>query len=464
MTLNRRAFLKTTALAGAGLSMPRQAHAAGYGDLVRDHNGLLDLPAGFSYVVIDSRGEVMDDGYKVPGKPSGMSCFEDANGNWILVRNHELDETDALLGPYEQGQSAPDAAYDENALGGASRVVISPRDLSIVSRNMVLLGTAQNGGGGPSPWGWLSCENSVSTDHGFVFLCNPQATTTGEPETISDCGRFKHGGAAVDGQNRIYLAEDRAQGCFYRMTPQDSSNPFSGALEALAIVDESGLDTGATLGMGDVVAVEWVSIAEPAPSTDSVRTESQSKGAALFNRGGGVWADGDSIWFSASGGGPVGAGQVFRLRVSENNLECVLASTNTWVLDMPDSLTVAPWGEVFFCEDGTADQYIRGIDNEGLLFDFASNQASTGAMAGACFSPDGSVLFVNLQKDHLTLAIEGPFPYEGSSPDTADDSVSPKQSGSGCGCRSSRDLQSGAAALAAAGAVLARRPRPDKGG
>ena len=30
-------------------------------------------------------------------------------------------------------------------------------------------------------------------------------------------------------------------------------------------------------------------------------------------------------------------------------------------------------------------------------------------LAGSCFSPDGSVLFVNMQGDGLTLAITGPW-------------------------------------------------------
>jgi len=195
-----------------------------------------------------------------------------------------------------------------------------------------------------------------------------------------------------------------------------------------------------------------------------VRVEAQSKGAAIFNRGGGAWAHEDSIWFCSTEGGPVGAGQVFRLRVSENNLECVLASTNTWALDMPDSITVAPWGEVFFCEDGTADQYIRGIDKDGLLFEFALNQASTGPLAGACFSPDGSVLFVNLTKDHMTIAIEGPFPYEGSNHDTGDDSNSGNQPDSACGCTSNASGQQGVALTAAVVAAVVRRANPHKGG
>ncbi len=175
MALNRRAFLKTALGAPAALALPRTARAEGYGSLETDPEEILDLPPGFSYVILDRRDEVMDDGYKVPGKPDGMACFLDADGRYVLMRNHELDDTDLLLSPYPDGVSAPDEAYDPAALGGVSRMVIDPYDLSIVWRNMVLVGTMSNCAGGPSPWGWLSCEADVSSSHGYVFLCDPTA-------------------------------------------------------------------------------------------------------------------------------------------------------------------------------------------------------------------------------------------------------------------------------------------------
>ena len=33
----------------------------------------------------------------------------------------------------------------------------------------------------------------------------------------------------------------------------------------------------------------------------------------------------------------------------------------------------------------------------------------SGGFAGACFSPDGSTLFANLQSPGITVAISGPF-------------------------------------------------------
>ena len=86
MDINRRRFNQyVVALAFGGLSKNIQAfqnntkntfsNALGYGDLISDPNGLLDLPKGFSYSVISSLGETMDDGLPVPDRADGMGCF-----------------------------------------------------------------------------------------------------------------------------------------------------------------------------------------------------------------------------------------------------------------------------------------------------------------------------------------------------------------------------------------------------
>ena len=43
--------------------------------LAEDPAGLLDLPPGFSYSIVSSAGEVMDDGYFAPESFDGMACF-----------------------------------------------------------------------------------------------------------------------------------------------------------------------------------------------------------------------------------------------------------------------------------------------------------------------------------------------------------------------------------------------------
>ncbi len=69
------------------------------------------------------------------------------------------------------------------------------------------------------------------------------------------------------------------------------------------------------------------------------------------------------------------------------------------------------------CEDGEGEQYLRGLTPEGAIFDLGRNVLNEAEFAGACFSPDGRVLFVNIMGSTLdsgpeqgrTLAIRGPW-------------------------------------------------------
>ena len=70
---------------------------------------------------------------------------------------------------------------------------------------------------------------------------------------------------------------------------------------------------------------------------------------------------------------------------------------------------MAPWGDLILCEDGGGEQFLVGITPEGKFFKLARNAKSNSEFAGACFSPDGSTLFVNIQHQGLTLAITGPW-------------------------------------------------------
>ena len=68
------------------------------------------------------------------------------------------------------GQPVPAEAYDPEGTGGVTRVVLDAKSLELVSSNLVLAGTYWNCAGGLSPWGWLSCEETLSTGHGYVFV------------------------------------------------------------------------------------------------------------------------------------------------------------------------------------------------------------------------------------------------------------------------------------------------------
>ena len=77
-----------------------EVQSKGYGPLLDDPAGILNLPKGFSYQVISRKGDLMDDGFYVPGAADGMASFADPSGNIILVRNHELSPGDTKNGPF----------------------------------------------------------------------------------------------------------------------------------------------------------------------------------------------------------------------------------------------------------------------------------------------------------------------------------------------------------------------------
>jgi secreted PhoX family phosphatase len=72
-------------------------------------------------------------------------------------------------------------------------------------------------------------------------------------------------------------------------------------------------------------------------------------------------------------------------------------------------VTVAPWGDLIICEDADAICRIVGITPRGEYYVIGSNTKRSRELCGACFSPDGTTLFVNVQNPGYTLAITGPW-------------------------------------------------------
>ncbi|MEX1241945.1 MAG: alkaline phosphatase PhoX, partial [Cyclobacteriaceae bacterium] len=98
---SRRNFIKVSGMATLGfmglhqwIKSPAQAAtfasaAPGYGPLLPDPAGIINLPKGFTYKIISKKGDLMDDGLFLPGAPDGMATFAGKNGRVIVVRNHE---------------------------------------------------------------------------------------------------------------------------------------------------------------------------------------------------------------------------------------------------------------------------------------------------------------------------------------------------------------------------------------
>ncbi|MDQ8193986.1 DUF839 domain-containing protein [Coraliomargarita sp. SDUM461004] len=150
---------------------------------------------------------------------------------------------------------------------------------------------------------------------------------------------------------------------------------------------------------------------------DDLRYQGYKKGAA---RGESMWyADGE-VYFACTNGGAKELGQIFRYTPSQyegtpleleapSHIELFIESNDQTLLKNCDNLTIANNGALFICGDADDTCKIVGITPEGKLFEFARNAYTDSEPTGACFSLDGKTMFVNIQKNGMTLAITGPW-------------------------------------------------------
>ncbi|MCB2082996.1 MAG: DUF839 domain-containing protein [Sphingomonadaceae bacterium] len=440
ITPDRRQFLAGTAASFAALvasgcsvdpAISRAALASGYGPLVPDPKGLLDLPVGFSYKVVSALGDAMDDGGTVPDRADGMGCFDLGNGKIALVRNHELS-------PEHDNGGASGPAFDTVArslvplAGGTTTIVLDAKTLKVEKQYRSLAGTIRNCAGGITPWGsWLTCEENtaradgkINKDHGWVFEVPAAAGKQVQPVPLKAMGRFNHEAACVDPVTGIvYLTEDRNESLLYRFIPKVKGKLAEGGkLEALALVDstrDSRNWDAVTIATGAGHAVRWIAMDDVEAPEDDLRQRGAALGALVFARGEGIWMGEGEMYFACTSGGAAKLGQIFRLKVPQGDapdmLDLFYESTSPDQFNYGDNLTIAPDGHLVVCEDqytDTVSNHLRGVTPDGVAYPLALLRTQT-EPAGACFSPDGKVLFVNAYSPTATLAITGPWPWIG---------------------------------------------------
>jgi uncharacterized protein len=218
--LNRRDFLKvggmstvaltlgTTGLLslnGASEAMAGSRNTSGgfggYGPLVKDPNGILDLPRGFQYKIISKTGDPMPNGDLVPAMLDGMAAYKGEKNTTILVRNHE----NGTNSQYPVNGKNP---WSKGAAGGTTALVVTP-DRQVIDEYVTNSGTIRNCAGGASTWGtWLTCEETRDLGHGFVFEVNPLEPENDMSKTpIRDMGYFSHEACACIVLHRMIAAK-----------------------------------------------------------------------------------------------------------------------------------------------------------------------------------------------------------------------------------------------------------------
>ncbi|GAA2478044.1 PhoX family protein [Streptomyces thermolineatus] len=489
MPLSRRELVRGSAIAGAGIALagsvevlatapgalaadppPETAGAPdggdghggpdggsdprlGHGPLLDDPEGVLALPAGFSYRVLTRAGVTrLESGEPTPGRHDGTAAFEGPRGSVLLVNNHELG------GPRSRWEHpvplAEDLVYDPAASGGCTVVEVS-RDGREVRERVGIAGTSTNCAGGATPWGtWLTCEetedragtNGMTKDHGYVFEVDPLDPRANRfPKPLKALGRYAHEAVVVDpSRGHLYLTEDASKpnGLLYRWDPPAGFRHGRGRLATLA--DDAGrlrafrcFDSGGRFvddlsradRAGTVYGVDWVDVPDRDAREVPVRKQFTGDEVTRARKLEGMWwGDGGvyvvSSYARAESPGTPHDGQVwfYDPRRRTLTLKVLLGSGAGEGLDGPDNITVSPHGGLVLAEDGDGAQHLFGALADGRTYPIARNQVNIGTaeepryseFAGVAFSPDGRTLFANIQQPGLLLAVTGPWRRRGA--------------------------------------------------
>ncbi|MFF9915262.1 alkaline phosphatase PhoX [Streptomyces sp. NPDC013457] len=451
MSATRRQILSRTGASVAGIAFAgsftelfagtsaARGHS-GYGPLVPDPDGLLDLPEGFRYTVLSREGDLLRSGEgPVPSNFDGMSAFAGRRGRVHLVRNHENRATGRIGVPTVAGLT-----YDPAGKGGCTALTLDGRG-NVLGERVAIAGTAVNCAGGPTPWGtWLTCEetedragtNGYTKDHGFIFEVDGADPHRTGAVPLTAMGRFQHEAIAVDPHSGIvYETEDafeRPFGLFYRFLPEvpmggHGSLRAGGELQAMRVPGVPDLsviqETGASFER-----VEWVPVPDPLAVETAIRHQDFGpKGITHAQKLEGCYWGGRSVYFVSSfartgdGSGGTHFGQVWKYEPHRRRLTLVVVfgpSTDIQLPgESPDNICLAPSGGLMVCEDGNGAQHVYGLSRRGEVYAVARGAQNIGSpeapewgeFAGVTFSPDGRTMYVNCYTPGTTFAVTGPW-------------------------------------------------------
>jgi uncharacterized protein len=426
---------------------------------------LIQLPDGFRYCSYSWTGDLMSDGVACPNRHDGMAVIDawhgkddnpvcdddlqddldrgrnthrwgddrrpegdrrDLSNRLVLVRNHER----AGGTPYTENRAI---TYATDAKGGTTNLVFDAKRGAWLDSWSSLAGTWRNCAGAVTPWGtWITCEEIGNLpNHGWNFEVG---SLKGNPKPLKDMGRFSHEAGMVDPRTGyVYQTEDSRNAGFYKFVPYGKGKLSAGELYMLRVKNSPNLDLAAYHAPGTTWDVEWVRIDDREALVKSVFTQGSSRGGARFARLEGAWWGDRTGYFLSTSGGSIGEGQVFEYDPQREALTLIYDAPDARTLDNPDNITVSPRGGLLLCEDAVGNGFTEavrlvGLTLDGRVFTFAQNNIVLSTdynarvragdyrrneWAGACYSPDGKWLFVNIQKPGVTFAITGPWGCRG---------------------------------------------------
>ena len=408
------------AFAGALAAATAVGAVAAVGPPQPDPNGIINLPAGYSYTTLATGcltpEQSTESGvtYPMPEDPDGKALFHAPGGaTWLLVQ-HELTQP-------RQGDFQGDAGKchvdeqtpgddDSDGWGSISRLTLAKDGTTVLKAELITTGLHDNCAATVTPWKtYLTNEefpfiNDPDLRSGWVWEIDP---ATGAQKRLTGMGHFSHEQEAYASDGAWYLTDDRGNAQFiYKFVPDRRRDLTTGKLYGLSFDRATG--TGVWIGPLNPLAPEADMLAHGQdPATHGFFKAEGIVGTASSNNVGG-----NAIYFSESG---VGAdpGRVWRIDHLGNDpfvTGHVVAEGDFARLGRPDNLRFNDAGDLFIMEDHSASDFNRGATGnvnqvwvlprheEGAenLIQFA---ATPDEPTGPWFSFDNQLLYLSLQAD-----------------------------------------------------------------